>query len=68
MNYPSAVAAPSVYLVANDGHDVRELSIEEIDQVSGGVAPLVVAGVAVGGFVLGVAVGFGLIYMTNQLR
>jgi lactobin A/cerein 7B family class IIb bacteriocin len=46
---------------------VRELSLHEIDEVSGGVAPLVIAGVAAGGLALGVGVGFAVVWLANKL-
>lgn len=47
---------------------IQELSFDEIDQVDGGLAPLAAAALAAGGgFALGVAVGFGLIYLAKHI-
>lgn len=37
---------------------MKELSMDEVEQVNGGIAPLVVAAWAAGGFVAGAAAGY----------
>ena len=49
--------------------EIEELSLQEIEQVDGGIAPLAAAALAAGGgFALGVAVGFGLIYLAMHMK
>lgn len=48
---------------------IQELSFDEMSMVDGGMAPLVAAALfAGGGFVLGAAVGFGLIYLATHMK
>jgi lactobin A/cerein 7B family class IIb bacteriocin len=58
----------NIRIVSNEpGQGIVTLDEASLDDVSGGVAPLIIAGVAAGAFGVGVGAAIGVGYLANKL-